>query len=191
MWRRASRTTRCGSTLTLCLRASGVWCSISAPASATSSRAEALRLLVTVRAALRPGDALLLGVDLVKDEPILLEAYDDVAGVTAAFNRNLLVRLNRELGADFEPEAFAHRAMWNAAESRMEMHLESRAAQTVRLEALDLTVGFAAGERIHTENSYKYQPGQAETLLERAGFTPNATWTDACGWFAVCLGRVE
>jgi len=152
---------------------------------------EALRLLETVRAALRPGDALLLGVDLVKDEPILLEAYDDAAGVTAAFNRNLLVRLNRELGADFVPEAFGHRAVWNAAEWRMEMHLESCSAQTVRLETLDLTIEFAAGERIHTENSYKYQPGQAEAMLVRAGFTPNATWTDADGWFAVCLGQVE
>ncbi|MDR3451873.1 MAG: L-histidine N(alpha)-methyltransferase [Rhodoferax sp.] len=153
--------------------------------------AAALHLLQTVRAALRPGDALLLGVDLVKGEATLLAAYDDAAGVTAAFNRNLLVRLNRELGADFVPEAFAHCAVWNAAASRMEMHLESWAAQTVRLAALDLTVEFAPGERIHTENSYKYQPGQAETLLEQAGFRPDAPWTDAHGWFAVCLGRVE
>jgi L-histidine Nalpha-methyltransferase len=153
--------------------------------------AEALRLLETVRAGLRSGDALLLGVDLVKEEATLLAAYDDAAGVTAAFNRNLLVRLNRELGADFVPEAFAHRAVWNAAASRMEMHLESRAAQTVRLAALGLTVGFLPGERIHTENSYKYRHGQAEALLERASFTPSATWTDPCGWFAVCLGRVE
>jgi L-histidine Nalpha-methyltransferase len=153
--------------------------------------AEALRLLKTVRAGLRSGDALLLGVDLVKEEATLLAAYDDAAGVTAAFNRNLLVRLNRELGADFVPEAFGHRAVWNATASRMEMHLESRAAQTVRLAALDLTVGFLPGERIHTENSYKYRHGQAEALLERGGFTPSATWTDPCGWFAVCLGRVE
>jgi len=152
---------------------------------------EALRLLETVRAALRPGDTLLLGVDLVKEQTALLAAYDDAAGVTAAFNRNLLVRLNRELGADFVPEAFAHRAVWNAAESRMEMHLENRDAQTVRLEALDLTVEFAAGERIHTENSYKYRPGQAEALLERAGFAQEAVWTDPRGWFAVCLGRLE
>jgi L-histidine Nalpha-methyltransferase len=152
---------------------------------------DALRLLETAGAALRPGDALLLGVDLVKEEQVLLAAYDDAAGVTAAFNRNMLVRLNRELGADFVPAAFAHRAVWNAERSRMEMHLESGAAQTVQIEQLDLSVEFAAGERIHTENSYKYQPGQAEALLARAGFATEKTWSDARGWFAVYLGRVE
>jgi dimethylhistidine N-methyltransferase len=150
----------------------------------------AFRLLQTVRAALAPGDGLLLGVDLVKDEATLLAAYDDADQVTAAFNRNILVRLNRDLGADFVPEAFAHRAVWNAAASRIEMHLESLRAQTVLLPALDLTVQFAEGERMHTENSYKYRPGQAETLLSKAGLTPTHTWTDARGWFAVCLARV-
>ncbi len=148
-------------------------------------------MLRSVRAGLSPGDSLLLGVDLVKDESVLLAAYDDAAGVTAAFNRNLLVRLNRELGADFVPGSFAHRALWNAAESRIEMHLESRAAQSVSLAALDLQTEFARGERIHTENSYKYRPGQAEALLTASGFTPAATWTDAHGWFAVHLGRAE
>jgi dimethylhistidine N-methyltransferase len=150
---------------------------------------EAARLLEKIRAGLNPGDALLLGVDLVKDEATLLAAYDDAAGVTAAFNRNLLVRLNRELGGDFDPEAFKHRAIWNRAESRIEMHLESRIAQRVRLAALDLEVEFAPGETIHTENSYKYLPGQAESMLAASGFTPSATWTDVRGWFAVCLGR--
>ena len=153
--------------------------------------ADAARLLRRVRTALQPGDALLLGVDLVKDESTLLAAYNDAAGVTAAFNRNLLARLNRELAADFNPRAFAHRALWNAAQSRIEMHLESRVAQTVLLPALDLRVQFAPAERIHTENSYKYRPGQPEEMLIDAGFTPAATWTDAQSWFAVSLGRVE
>lgn len=150
---------------------------------------EATRLLRRTRAGLKQGDSFLLGIDLVKDETTLLAAYDDAAGVTAAFNRNLLVRLNRELDADFVPEAFAHRAVWNAAQSRIEMHLVSRAAQSVTLDALDLTVDFARGESIHTENSYKYRPGQAEALLAQAGFSPSGTWTDARGWFAVCLGK--
>jgi dimethylhistidine N-methyltransferase len=148
------------------------------------------RLLAGVRAGLQPGDGLLLGVDLVKSEKTLLAAYDDAAGVTAAFNRNLLVRLNRELGADFDSQAFAHQAIWNADESRMEMHLVSRTAQRVRISALDCDVTFKAGEGIHTENSYKYRPGQAEDLLANAGFTPVSKWTDARGWFAVHLGRV-
>jgi len=152
---------------------------------------EALRLVRRVRAGLETGDGLLLGVDLVKDEATLMAAYDDTAGVTAAFNRNVLVRLNRELDADFDAEAFAHRAVWNARESRMEMHLVSRIAQQVNAGTLDLTVEFAAGETIHTENSYKYVPGQAEALMAEAGFAATATWTDARGWFAVCLGRAE
>ena len=150
---------------------------------------QAAKLLHRVRAGLRKGDSFLLGVDLAKEDSILLAAYDDAAGVTAAFNRNLLVRLNRELDADFELEGFAHCALWNEEESRIEMHLKSRGAQRVRVGALDLTVEFAAGESIHTENSYKYRPGQAEALLTAAGFCAEATWTDARGWFAVCLGR--
>jgi L-histidine Nalpha-methyltransferase len=153
--------------------------------------ADALRLLCRVRAALRPGDSFLLGVDLVKHENTLLDAYDDAAGVTAAFNRNLLVRLNRELDADFNLRTFAHCTKWNRAESRIEMHLVSRIAQKVSFGALDLTVDFACGESIHTESSYKYRPGQAESLLSQAGFTPAATWTDPRGWFAVCLGSVK
>jgi L-histidine Nalpha-methyltransferase len=150
---------------------------------------EAAELLERVWAELNPGDCLLLGVDLVKEDPILLAAYDDQAGVTAAFNLNLLARLNRELGAGFDLEAFAHRAVWNPAESRIEMHLESLMAQTVRLEGLDFEADFAAGESIHTESSYKYRPGQAEALLEASGFVPVESWTDERGWFGVCLGR--
>jgi dimethylhistidine N-methyltransferase len=166
--------------------------------------AEARRLLEGVRGGLEPGDGLLLGVDLVKDESPLLAAYDDAAGVTAAFNRNLLARLNRELEANFDLDRFAHRAIWNRRESRIEMHLASRFRQRVRIKALDgakmdglgpnsagrpFEVEFAPGESIHTENSYKYLPGQAEAMLAEAGFAPIQSWTDERGWFAVCLGR--
>lgn len=150
---------------------------------------ESLMLLERVRAALDPGDCLLLGVDLVKEPSVLLAAYDDAAGVTAAFNRNLLTRLNRELDADFHPKTFAHRALWNPNSSRMEMHLVSKTKQTVWLPAIDLRVDFEAGESIHTENSYKYRPGDAEALLAKTGFAHEATWTDENGWFAVCLAR--
>jgi len=144
-----------------------------------------------VRAGLKPGDAFLLGVDLVKNERTLLNAYDDAAGVTAAFNRNILVRLNRELDANFDPEAFAHRAIWNAGKSRIEMHLVSRAAQRVLIGALDMNLDFAAGESIHTENSYKYQPQQVVALMAEAGIMTEAAWTDPSEKFAVCLGRAS
>jgi dimethylhistidine N-methyltransferase len=150
---------------------------------------QAKKLLRRVRAGLDIGDSFLLGVDLVKEESTLLAAYDDAAGITAAFNRNLLVRLNRDLDADFDPESFAHHAIWNSAASRIEMHLRTHAAQRVRIGALDLNLDFAAGESIHTESSYKYQPGQAEALLTESGFHAEATWSDPRGWFAVCLGR--
>ena len=152
---------------------------------------EAERLLGRVRAGLEVGDSMLLGVDLVKDEAMLVAAYDDARGVTAAFNKNVLVRLNRELDADFDVEAFEHRAVWNQAKARMEMHLVSRCAQQINIDELDMAVEFAAGETIHTENSYKYRPGQAEVLLAKMGFKPVETWTDSRGWFAVCLGRAE
>jgi dimethylhistidine N-methyltransferase len=150
---------------------------------------DARRLLGRVRARLKPGDGLLLGVDLVKDEATMLAAYNDAAGVTANFNRNMLVRLNLELEGDFDPDAFEHRALWNGAESRIEMHLESHTAQRVRLAALDFEVEFAPGESIHTENSYKYRPGQVETMLAESGFVQAAGWTDEQRWFAVCLGK--
>ncbi len=152
---------------------------------------EAEALLKNVCAALTPGDSLLLGVDLAKDEATLLAAYDDAAGVTAAFNLNLLTRLNRELGANFDEDAFAHRSVWNAEQSRIEMHLVSRKRQKVRIPALDLKIDFAPGESIHTENSYKYRPGQVEDRLSNAGFTPTATWMDDEQRFMVCLARVR
>lgn len=150
---------------------------------------ESLMLLERVRAATDIGDCFLLGVDLVKDEAVLQSAYDDAGGVTAAFNRNLLTRLNRELDADFNPATFGHRAVWNPAESRMEMHLVSAKNQEVWLPGIDLRVRFEVGESIHTENSYKYKPGAAEALLTKAGFVPESTWTDDRGWFAVILAR--
>lgn len=152
---------------------------------------DASQLLGRLQAKLRAGDTILLGIDLVKDRDVLLAAYDDPAGVTAAFNRNMLVRLNRELGADFNPLAFAHRALWNRGQSRIEIYLESRRAQSVHIAGLDMTVDFAAGESIHTENSYKYAPGQIEAMLSETGFKPQATWNDEQGWFAVCLARVK
>jgi len=150
---------------------------------------EAAALLRQVRSALAPGDSLLLGVDLVKAESILLPAYNDAAGITADFNLNLLVRLNRELGADFVPNNFAHRALWNQQKSRMEMHLVSLVQQSVKIAALGLIADFTEGESIHTENSYKYRPGQAEEALRSTGFAPEKTWTDKQGWFAVVLGQ--
>jgi len=151
---------------------------------------EARRILRSVRAGLKVGDGLLLGVDLVKDRSDLLAAYDDFAGVTADFNLNMLARLNRELGAEFTLDSFEHRAVWNQKESRIEMHLESRVAQKVLIAALDMEVSFAQGETIHTECSYKYAPGQAESMLMEAGFTETETWTDERSWFNVCLARV-
>lgn len=150
---------------------------------------ESLMLLERVRAATDKGDCFLLGVDLAKDEAVLQSAYDDAGGVTAAFNRNILTRLNRELDADFNPATFGHRAVWNQTESRMEMHLVSAKNQEVWLPGIDLRVRFEVGESIHTENSYKYKAGAAEALLAKAGFAPEATWTDERGWFAVILAR--
>jgi dimethylhistidine N-methyltransferase len=138
-----------------------------------------------IHAALAPGDALLLGADLVKPERDLRLAYDDPLGVTAAFNRNLLVRINRELGGTFDLDAFAHVAVWNGAERRVEMHLESRRAQTVRIQ--DATVAFASGERIWTESSYKYQPDDIVRLGARAGFDTAEQWIDGDARFALTL----
>jgi len=138
-----------------------------------------------VRDQLQPGDTLLLGTDMVKDERTLLAAYDDAAGGTAEFNRNILHRLNRELGADFDVTRFTHQAIWNAAESRMEMHLVSNGPQRVTID--DLELHFAAGETIHTENSYKFTQKSIVWLLKQSGFTLEQQWTDAKVWFAVNL----
>lgn len=152
---------------------------------------DALDLLLNLRAQLQPGDSLLLGTDLVKEEATLLAAYDDTAGVTAAFNQNVLVRLNRELGANFDLDQFDHHAVWNADESRIEMHLESRIAQRVLIpangESAALNIDFAAGETIHTENSYKFTAEMIETVLADAGFQLARTWLDPQKLFAVTL----
>ena len=131
-----------------------------------------------VRAALSHGDALLLGTDLVKPESELLLAYDDPLGVTAAFNRNLLVRVNRELGGDFEVDQFAHRAVWNAAASRVEMHLVSRSRQRVQVRGAGVDVTFDAGESIWTESSYKYRIDDLPPMLDRAGFQVIGQWQE-------------
>lgn len=150
---------------------------------------EAVALLRGAREALVPGGALLLGTDLRKDPARLVAAYDDAEGVTAAFNRNMLARINRDLGGHFDPTTFRHIALWNAPASRIEMHLESTVAQWVRIDALDLTVDFAAGERIHTESSVKYDLSHVDRLLDAAGFVRAITRTDDAGLFAVHLAR--
>ena len=149
--------------------------------------AHALKLLRDVRRRLDPGDKLLLGVDHVKERSVLVRAYDDEAEVTAAFNKNLLTRINRELGGDFNPRLFCHRARWNHEHARIEMHLESLIAQQVRIEALELDVRFARGETIHTENSYKFTRKAAVSMLEQAGFSLAQCWSDEREWFGVYL----
>lgn len=142
-----------------------------------------------VRSHLRAGDMLLLGTDLVKPERDLLLAYDDPLGVTAAFNRNLLVRINRELGGDFDVEAFRHEAVWNASESRIEMHLVSRSAQQVQVEGAGITFRMRRGERIWTESSYKFQPGDIGCSLESAAFRVRRQWVDSADQFALTLAE--
>jgi dimethylhistidine N-methyltransferase len=151
----------------------------------------AQRLLSGVRRHLSPGDALLVGADCRKSARILLPAYDDAAGVTARFNKNVLVRLNRELGATFRPELFRHVARWNARASRIELYLESAVKQSVAIAALQAKVPFTAGERIFTESSYKRTPAQTRQLLARAGFVPETTWFDPRRWFGLTLARVR
>lgn len=145
---------------------------------------EAAAFLDGVRAAIASDDALLLGTDLPKDRSLLVPAYDDRRGVTAAFNRNALIHINRELGGDFQPAKFRHVALWNQRESRMEMHLESVEEQRVHIDALELTLTFGRHERIHTENSYKFAPDVVRRMLRHARFEVEADWRDEHGWFA-------
>ncbi len=169
--------------------------------SPTESRAVLSRL----RSQLQPGDALLLGTDLApcppdvdapaKSTSTLLAAYNDKAGINADFNRNMLFRLNRELGADFDPDQFVHRALWNHTHSRIEMHLQALAPQTVHIPANAagpaLTLHFAASETIHTENSYKFTPATIAALLGDSGFAPSRTFTDPHNLFAVTLATAS
>ncbi len=145
----------------------------------------AVRFLALARGTLGPAAYFLVGVDLPKDPAVLIAAYDDAAGVTAAFNRNLLARLNRDAGADFDLAAFDHRAIWNAAESRIEMHLVSRRAQMVRMAGRAIAI--AEGESIHTENSYKHAPEALRALARRAGWRPLRLWTDTAAQFSLHL----
>ena len=144
--------------------------------------AEALAFLRSIRAR-ASGGGLLIGVDLVKPAALLEAAYADALGVTAAFNLNLLRHLNRLIGSDFDPTGWRHVGLFNAAESRIEMHLEARAALSVRWPGGER--GFAADERLHTENSYKYRVDDFAALLIQAGFDAPQHWTDEQGWFAV------
>jgi L-histidine Nalpha-methyltransferase len=149
---------------------------------------EARLILRNLGTQLQIGDALLLGTDMVKDERTLLAAYDDNDGVTAAFNLNILHRLNRELGANFDAACFRHRAIWNSIESRMEMHLKSTQEQDVSIEDADLDLHFMRGETIHTENSYKFTDGGIRSLLEEVGFGIRGAWQDGPGWYTLTLG---
>jgi L-histidine Nalpha-methyltransferase len=144
---------------------------------------EADALLRRIARLVGPGGGLLLGIDLRKDIRVLEQAYNDFAGVTAAFNRNLLVRINREFGADFDPDAFRHFAYYNSERSRIEMHLVSIAEQRVQVD--EAVIEFAAGESIHTENSYKYDVSEFAGKAARCGLNLEATWTDAQNYFAV------
>ena len=148
---------------------------------------QASEFLAAVQAAMGAQDHLLLGVDLVKAPEILNRAYNDAGGVTAAFNLNLLARINRELGGRFDLNRFRHRAFFNEVESRIEMHLESLGDQKIEIEALGSEFSFAGGETIHTENSYKYNYLSLERVIREAGLRIRHVWHDPEQWFALNL----
>ena len=148
-------------------------------------RDEARRFLRALRNnVLRAGDALLLGADLKKDARVLEAAYDDALGVTAAFNLNVLARINREFGADFDLRSFKHIALYDEAQGRIEIYILSKHAQVVKIRGLQMSVAFKEGERIHTENSHKYAPAELSHLASLAGFTCTRTWLDHAGQFS-------
>jgi L-histidine N-alpha-methyltransferase len=153
--------------------------------------AERRNFLTSLRAALEPGEWLLLGTDLVKDERVLVPAYDDAAGVTAEFNRNVLRVVNRELGAAFDVTAFDHVALWDPANEWIEMRLAAHTAMRVPIPALGLVVEFAAGEQLRTEVSAKFRRGGLERELDAAGFALRHWWTDPDGLFAVSLSQAR
>ncbi|MCR9180505.1 MAG: L-histidine N(alpha)-methyltransferase [Erythrobacteraceae bacterium] len=146
-------------------------------------------LLRSMRETLGVGALLLIGMDLIKDEDILVAAYDDVAGVTARFNLNLLARINRELGGDIPIDAFAHEARWNDTYARIEMHLVARKAVTFTVSAQSFAM--AEGESIHTENSHKFTRRTANVLLAAGGWEPRARWTDGEGRFSLLLAEAR
>ena len=147
-------------------------------------RKEAVTFLQALRSVLAPDDALLLGADLKKEREVLLAAYDDSLGVTAAFNLNLLARINRELDADFNLRAFRHTVVYDEDAGRIEIYAESLRAQTVRVGKLDIEIRFEEGERIHTENSYKYDMADLSALAAETGFTLSRTWLDSMKRFS-------
>jgi dimethylhistidine N-methyltransferase len=149
----------------------------------------AVDLLRAMRASLGQGAHLLIGMDRIKDAGVLERAYDDAAGVTAAFNMNLLGRINRELDGTIPEDAFRHRAIWNDDRARVEMHLEATRDVSFEVEGRPFTI--AAGETIHTENSHKYGARDARILLRAGGWTPVAEWTDPDGLFAVYLAEAQ
>lgn len=148
---------------------------------------QAVALLTRLNSALRPGDGLLIGVDGEHDGTVLELAYGDPTGVTAAFDKNLLARINRELGGNFDVASFSHVALYDARRRCVDSYLVSSCAQTARIEAIGLTVTFAAGERIHTESSYKFDRDRIAALGASAGFTIRQTWADATTRFGVHL----
>ncbi|MEV5261134.1 L-histidine N(alpha)-methyltransferase [Streptomyces anulatus] len=148
---------------------------------------ERAAFLRSVRSLLSPGDALLLGTDLVKDEETLVAAYDDAAGVTAAFNKNVLNVVNRELGADFPLDDFDHLAVWNPRDRWIEMRLRARRALSVKIRELDLVVPFEAGEELRTEVSAKFRQEDVREELAAAGMRLTQWWTDSAGRFALSL----
>jgi len=152
---------------------------------------DAIVMLRKVREQLSAGDALLLGTDMVKPAEILVPAYDDAQGVTAEFSRNILVRLNRELDANFDVDSFRHIAEWSPERSRMEIFLEATRPQKVTLPMAGLTIQFRAGERIHTENSHKYTLEMVERMLCVSGFKLEKAWFDRQQWFGLNLARVR
>jgi dimethylhistidine N-methyltransferase len=152
---------------------------------------EAGAVLRRIREGLADGDSLLLGTDLVKKASVLHAAYNDKQDITAAFNLNMLARINRELGADFNLRRFRHEAVWNPAASRIEMYLVSLAPQVVTIPSLNLQLFFAEGERIHTENSYKFTPEMVNGIVCAAGFSLERSWSDAQDYFAVHLARAK
>ena len=151
---------------------------------------EAEDFLRNVRGSLQKGDALLIGFDLIKDADVLDAAYNDAQGVTARFNKNMLVRINRELGGSFDIDSFEHVAFWNKRRSRIEMHLESQYEQTVWIEDLGLGFHFEQGERINTDNSYKFSHRVIRQLLRCGGFRLEKSWTDPQSWFCEALARI-
>jgi dimethylhistidine N-methyltransferase len=144
---------------------------------------EACAFLRSAREILGRNARMIIGVDLEKDERVLYQAYNDKSGVTARFNLNVLYRINRELGGNFDVSAFTHRAIYNRDRHRIEMYLISRRSQTVRV--LGRTFSFRAGESIHTENSYKYSAERFAALARGSGWVPSDCWSDAAGMFSV------